>query len=850
MNELRGFDACRKGRGDFTLPGAEASYAPDLKLEPRHIGVRLGFDLDRARAEGSVTTTVRANRAGARTLRLDAIAFEDVEVEGPEDWRYDGRGIDLTWREPFAAGEERPVVVRYAVQDPVTGMRFSRPDEPYPDRPLFVATDHETERARYWLPCVDYPSVRTTFDFHLTAPAHLTALANGTLRGETENGDGTRTTHWRLVKPCPSYLCCLAIGEFTRCDDEPVADRPIAYFAPTRYTPDHLKRSFGRTPAMMRWLEQRLGRPFPYPKYFQIALPEIGGAMENISLVTWDEIFLLDDALQSEIGDLVDSVNIHEMAHSYFGDDVVCRHFEHSWLKESWATYVETVYWQEQAGPDEGDYDLHRNARRYMTEADERYVRPIVTRTYNSSWDLFDAHLYPGGAWRLHMLRHLAGEEAFWAATSNYLATYSGNVVETDDFRRVVERHSGLNLTRFFDQWIYSKGYPKLKVSFKHDAEKGEATLVIEQKQESKDKGVGLFAFPLDVDWRDDDGWHTLTLDVERARHAALFKTRGKPKEVRLDPRSKVLFGLEFNPGDDMLKTTLREAGDLRGRIWAAETLIESGKRKNLRAVGDAMAEEGFWGVRAAVAQALGKSGAAEAVEPLAAMLQREEDPRAMLALARASGQVRDGRLRDALVAFLDRTPPPWSRGAALDALGRQRDERDRERLEQALEAQEPDLHRLGVAGALRGLGRSRGRGVLDVLARRLPFGAEPESSRPVAIEAFGTAAHFSDRDARRHAVERLCDLTRDPNQRTRFRAAQMLAMLGEPAAIPALEAMRGSESHQDAARIDRWLAKLRKGPAGEEVKKLREQLEKLEERHRKLDERLQDLEARESPNG
>ena len=28
-----------------------------------------------------------------------------------------------------------------------------------------------------------------------------------------------------------------------------------------------------------------------------------------------------------------DSVTIHEMAHSYFGDSLVCKYFEHSWLK-------------------------------------------------------------------------------------------------------------------------------------------------------------------------------------------------------------------------------------------------------------------------------------------------------------------------------------------------------------------------------------------------------------------------------------------------------------------------------------------------------------------------------------
>ena len=837
--------AARWRHDEFTLPGAEASYAPDLALEPSHIVVRLGFDLSAARASGTVTTTVRANRAGARSLRLDAVALEDVDVSGPE-WRYDGRHLWLHWAEPFTAGEERTVEVRYRVTDPVAGMRFSRPDEQYAGRALFVATDHETERARYWLPCVDYPTVRTTFDFWLTAPVSTTILANGELEGETENGDGTKTAHWRLDKPCPSYLCCLAAGDFTRFDDEEVDGRRLSYFGPTRFTPEQVHLPFAKTPAMMRWLEQRLGRPFPYPKYFQLALPEIGGAMENISLVTWDEIFLLDKELAEEWGDYVDAVNIHEMAHSYFGDDVVCRHFEHSWLKESWAVYVETAYWEENVGRDEADYDLYRNAQVYFEEADQRYVRPIVTRTYNSSWDLFDAHLYPGGAWRLHMLRHLVGDDAFWKATTDYLGTYSGKVVETDDFRRKMEEHSGLNLTRFFDQWIYGRGYPKLKASFKHDAEKDEATLTIEQTQVDEKKSVGVFRFPLEVDVEDDKGWRKLTLQVEEKRHAAVFKVKGKPKQVRLDPRTKALVKLDFNPGDDMLRRTLTGAKDIGGRIWAAKELISSGKRANLQAVRDAMLEEPYYGVRAVVATELGKSGAVEAIEPLTALLRAEKEPRVKRFVARACGEMRDARLRDALLAFLGEEQPPWARMAALLSLGAQRDERDLALLEK--ETAREDLHRLAASGALRGLGAMRSRRALDALARKLPYGEEPENSRPSAVDSFAACARRLDRETKAAAAEQLADLTRDRNQRVRMRAGAALASLGLSAAIPALESLKRHQSHQDGARVDRWIAKLRKGPAGEEAQKLREQVEKLEEKVRKINERLQNLEARDSP--
>ena len=61
------------------------------------------------------------------------------------------------------------------------------------------------------------------------------------------------------------------------------------------------------------------------------------------------------------------------------------------------------------------------------------------------------------------MLRRLLGDDAFWAGVRAYVHTHQKGVVETDDFRRHLERASGRNLTRFFDQWFYGRGFPKLR---------------------------------------------------------------------------------------------------------------------------------------------------------------------------------------------------------------------------------------------------------------------------------------------------------------------------------------------------------------------------------------------------
>jgi aminopeptidase N len=85
-------------------------------------------------------------------------------------WTYDGTHIDVTWSDAqgrFAPGEERRLRFAYTIRNPVSGLYFSVPDAAYPERSLHSVTDHETERARFWLPTVDFPAVRTTLRFEV-----------------------------------------------------------------------------------------------------------------------------------------------------------------------------------------------------------------------------------------------------------------------------------------------------------------------------------------------------------------------------------------------------------------------------------------------------------------------------------------------------------------------------------------------------------------------------------------------------------------------------------------------------------------------------------------------------------
>lgn len=837
--------------GDFAPPGADLHYPPDLELEPVHLELDLRVDVAGGALDGRVTTTVRALHAGPRTLTLDAVAFEAVTALDPDGrplaHAYDGDRLRLTWVDPFSAGEERRVQVTYRVERPAAGLLFGAPTPETPDTPLFAATDNETERARHWLPCVDLPSVRCTQAWAIRADSRFTVLANGALVDETDHDDGTRTTRWRLDVRCPSYLTCFVVGELVRRDHGLWRGRPVASFATPSHTAEDLERSFGRTPAMLAWLEAKVGQELPFPKYFQFAVPGIGGAMENISLVSWDDRFVLDAATAPERAWLVDLINVHEMAHSFFGDLVVCRDFAHAWLKESWATYMEQCWLEDVVGADEADYLYWDHAQAYFDEADSRYKRPLVTRRFASSWDMYDRHLYPGGACRLHTLRGEIGDDAFWAAVRDYVATHSGGVVETDDLRRAMERHSGRSLGRFFDQWFHSPGYPALDVTFAWDAERREGTFTLKQTQADEKAGVPLFDLHIELGWVLDGVLQTQVVSLSAERHVLVVPMDRDPEQVRVDPHAKVLHKLSFDPGDVRARRQLREAPDVIGRIQAARALCESGRRGAVEVVSAAYAHEPFWGVRVELAKALAKAGSEAAARALEAAVRSEADPMVLEHVLRAAGKLRDPALAAALRGRIDGGLPPRAEGAAWESLGAQRRDAPLDDLRAAARRAGPGDE--AQAGALRGLGETRHPDALAALLEASRPAAVPTLARPAAAAGLGSLGGALERGPREQVVERLTDLLRDPVPQVRSAAASALAAMRATEAAGAIDAYARRLARQDRVRAERLAADLRAAESPQ-VTALQKQVDELREKLKKVEATLQGVQARVSPNG
>ncbi|KAI8827140.1 uncharacterized protein EV422DRAFT_594041 [Fimicolochytrium jonesii] len=858
--------------GDFAQPGVLPSYAPDTVIVSKHIDIGLDFaEIRNKRVKATISHTFVNNHAKNDSLKSKALSFVklngvgfidlDVKGEGLTTWVYDGREISLLWDKPFSGNEERNVQLTYTVDDPVSGLYFEVPRKEYPNRVLHAITDHEPERCRHWLACVDFPAVRATLSFALRHEEGMTAVANGVSQGETKNDDGSITSKWHLDLPCPSYLICLAVGFLESVDaGQSPNGVPVKFFAPKGTPHEDLKRLFGQTKNMLAYLPQKFGVDFPFPKYYQVCSYSIGGAMENISLVSWNAVILMDEIRAKELLLDYQRVDVHEMAHSYFGDLLVIRHFEHVWLKEGWAKYTEALWLEDKVSKEEFEAAMVVMQDRYFAES-KQYQRPIVTRIFDSSWHVFDSHTYPGGAWRLHMLRKLLGDGAFWAGVQDYIKTYQRSVVETDDFRKCLEKASGVALVKFFDDWLYSPGYPKLKGTYSYELEKNLVVLTLEQTQVDAAKKIPLFDIVIPVTVTDANG-KTHSADVvfdsrtKNTKAIVAIPVSGKPVSLSVDPDYRTIFSLDLNPGEEVLSETAKSVSDVRSRIWAYQQLIEIGTLSALKKVKENILQEKFYRVRATVAAALRKCNTQRAIDVQVAIFKAETHQFALRDAANFTEA--DEGIRSALLEFLNKKTMSergyGATGRALESLARQRNPDDvKFLLEVAQDEKWLGQHGLVRSDALRALGSSRAPEAFDYLLTRLQPGVEFERARPAVISAIASSAPWQSASKFKEATELIINHLRDSQSSVRRSAISSLCgpALNARAAAGKIKATRGLYDDREWEEISASLRALQaRGdpvPGGAIVtqQELVKTVEELQSRLRKLEDKIAEKEAK-----
>lgn len=390
----------------------------------------------------------------------------------------------------------------------------------------FQSIPHNLGKA--WFPCVDDFTDRALYDYHIRVENTKTAVCGGLLQSVTDNQDGTLTYFWHSTRTLPTYLASVAVGPYALKSDVfngMEADIPITYYVRPSDT-NKVAGTFVNMKNIASIYESRFG---PYP-FGRIGVTGTSlGAMEHA-----ENIFYPHGSITGNTSS--EWLYAHELSHMWFGDKVTCASDADMWLNEGWARWCEILFTEDLYGIQDADAyyrSLLKDVlqKTHFTDDGYRALSPMDPEyTYGST-------VYDKGALVAHALRYYMGDDLFFEGVRDYLATYAFNHADSYQLRDALSQSGGMDLTGFFDFYVFTPGFTHYSVdSFRVAPKCGQYQVELFMKQ--KHTGTEVFMNDCRVElsfMRPDRTFETLQVNFSGEHDTALVTLAFEPVLVLTD---------------------------------------------------------------------------------------------------------------------------------------------------------------------------------------------------------------------------------------------------------------------------------------------------------------------------
>ncbi len=452
--------------------------------------------------KGVCTHTVEPLLPSSDRILFDlapTLSVDSVKVNGtPRTWQQQGHHVHILFGSEGMPSEAFTVEIGYHGNPPVDnsfGGLYNVSGYIFNLGVGFNADPHNFGRA--WYPCFDSFVERASHEVSVLTNNGRTAYCGGLRTSvETVGQDSLRTT-WFLQEPIPSYLVSVAVSNYTHVEweYETAEGNSIPVYLTARAADTTAFKISMAT--LLPWIQQgeELFGPYKWPRVGFVAVPFSGGAMEHATNIAYP-LFAIDGTLNYE------TLMAHELSHHWWGDLVTCSTAEDMWLNEGWASYCEALYIEQQYGRQAYIDYVMANHKSVLTSAHisdgARY--PVSGVPHEA---VYGAHVYNKGASILHNIRSMMGDEAFFNASRDFLTTYSFQPVSSEDMKNFYQSYTSVDLTAVFQSWVYSPGYPNLRI--KQIEEGAQTNITLEQMGHYSDQVYT--GFPMKI--KKINGWGT-----------------------------------------------------------------------------------------------------------------------------------------------------------------------------------------------------------------------------------------------------------------------------------------------------------------------------------------------------
>ena len=330
----------------------------------------------------------------------------------------------------------------------------------------YLFTQCQAIHARSLVPCQDCPGVKMTYTAQITTPNWATCVMSAISTTLKENDaistKETNTFAFEQTVPISSYLLAMAVGQLA---SHTISPR-VQIWSEPEILPACAKE-FTSTETFLKIAED-LTFDYVWKRYDLLCLPPSFpyGGMENPCLTFVTPTLLAGD------GSLVDVV-AHEIAHSWTGNLVTNKTWEHFWLNEGWTVWLQRKI-MTRVKKDERFLEFDsisgwKGLKDSVELLPDKFTSMIPKLGDEDPDEAFSRVPYEKGFNLLYYLERLIGKEDFEAFAKAYLHKFKNATVTSYEFKDFFMSHfkSHEQVKEIdWDVWLHSPGMPPVTPSF------------------------------------------------------------------------------------------------------------------------------------------------------------------------------------------------------------------------------------------------------------------------------------------------------------------------------------------------------------------------------------------------
>ena len=311
----------------------------------------------------------------------------------------------------------------------------------------------------------DRPDVMAEFFVRIEGDKD-TLLSNG---NPTAHGKGW--IEWHDPWPKPSYLFALVAGDLISVADtfKTRSGRNVElniYVRPG--DEDKCAFSMHALKTSMKWDEENYGREYDLDLFNIVAVDDFNmGAMENKGLNIFNSSYVLakPETTTDENFEAIEAVIAHEYFHNWTGNRITCRDWFQLCLKEGLTVFRDAEFTADKrSSAVKRIKDVILLKSRQFREDGGPLAHPVRPESFVEINNFYTLTVYEKGAELVNMTKRLVGDKAYRAALDLYFDTYDGQAVTIEDWIKVFEDVTKLDLSQFI-LWYQQAGTPILSVA-------------------------------------------------------------------------------------------------------------------------------------------------------------------------------------------------------------------------------------------------------------------------------------------------------------------------------------------------------------------------------------------------